>query len=234
MQRSSVHQHTNGITDVNVDPKSVLNVVVIGAGASGLCSAKHCIAHGYDVTIYEQSNELGGVWVYTDEVGKDKYGVNIHTAMYKGLRCLFKLFKHTFIFQYSLKCQQLFPIRTNTPYQLIEFPDHRHPNNIPSFPTQADILKFLHSYADRFDLQKYIKLNHLVIRVLPVENDKWEVIVKDFAKNEFIKNVYDAVVVCNGHNFAPRIPDIEGVNEFKGKLIHSHSFRTAEAFYGRF
>lgn len=53
---------------------------------AGLVSAKHSITQGHEVTVYEQGEELGGVWVYTDQIGRNKYGVNIHTAMYKGLR----------------------------------------------------------------------------------------------------------------------------------------------------
>lgn len=63
-----------------------LNIAVIGAGASGLTTARHAIAQGHYVTVFEQNDQLGGVWVYTDEVGTSKNGLKIHTAMYKGLR----------------------------------------------------------------------------------------------------------------------------------------------------
>lgn len=64
----------------------VLNVAIIGAGASGLTSAKYTLAQGYNVTIYEQTEQIGGIWWYTDEVGKDKYGNNVFSPMYQGLR----------------------------------------------------------------------------------------------------------------------------------------------------
>lgn len=125
-----------------------------------------------------------------------------------------------------------FKFRTNLPYQLVEFPDYHHPNNTASFPTQSDMLNFLHSYANHFNLNKHIELNHLVVRVLPIENGQWEVIVKDLPNNKYMTKIYDAVFVCNGHYFAPRIPEIEGANVFKGKIFHSHDFRKAEAFKG--
>lgn len=64
----------------------VLNIAVIGAGTSGLCAAKHAKQLGFDVTVYEQNEVLGGIWHYTDKIGKDEYGIGVHTAMYKGLR----------------------------------------------------------------------------------------------------------------------------------------------------
>lgn len=60
-------------------------VVVIGAGPTGLCAAKHALAHGYDVTVYEQANQVGGTWVYTDRTGVDDYGLPISTSMYKNM-----------------------------------------------------------------------------------------------------------------------------------------------------
>lgn len=66
--------------------KKPLNIAVIGAGPAGLVSTKYAIAYGHNVTVFDHQEEIGGVWIYTDQTGKDKYGVNIHTPMYKGLR----------------------------------------------------------------------------------------------------------------------------------------------------
>lgn len=62
------------------------NVAVIGAGISGLAAAKNSIDKGYTVTIFEQSEQLGGIWRYTDKVGEDEYGVPIHSPMYQELK----------------------------------------------------------------------------------------------------------------------------------------------------
>lgn len=77
---------SDGAIDVNNNESSALNIAIIGAGPAGIVSARHSIADGHNVTVYEQNEEIGGVWVYTDNVGKNKYGLDIHTAMYKGLR----------------------------------------------------------------------------------------------------------------------------------------------------
>lgn len=61
-------------------------VAVIGAGMAGICAAKHVIANGFDVTVFEQSNAVGGTWVYTDNIGRDSYGLDVHSSMYKGLQ----------------------------------------------------------------------------------------------------------------------------------------------------
>ena len=54
------------------------HVGIIGAGASGLYAAKECLKSGHSVTIFEQSNEVGGVWFYTPEI-------NVQSSMYEKL-----------------------------------------------------------------------------------------------------------------------------------------------------
>lgn len=62
-----------------------LKIAVVGAGASGLCSAKHALDYGYDVTVYEQNSTVGGTWIYSDQIGSDELGIPIHSSIYKGL-----------------------------------------------------------------------------------------------------------------------------------------------------
>lgn len=63
-----------------------LNVAVVGAGLAGLCAAKYAKSFGHSVTLFEQCEKLGGTWIYTDQTGKDEYGLDIHTSMYHNLR----------------------------------------------------------------------------------------------------------------------------------------------------
>lgn len=60
---------------------------------SGLCAAKYAKASGYNVTIYEQTDAIGGTWNYTEKVGKDGFGLDIHTSMYHELRYVFLGYK---------------------------------------------------------------------------------------------------------------------------------------------
>lgn len=46
------------------DGRRVQRVAVIGAGAGGLCAAKHLLQRGMDVTVFELGSCTGGLWVY--------------------------------------------------------------------------------------------------------------------------------------------------------------------------
>ncbi|XP_031617452.1 senecionine N-oxygenase-like [Contarinia nasturtii] len=198
-----------GTLSINALPATskALNIAVIGAGAAGLTSAKNALEQGHNVVIYEKTEALGGIWWYTDKTGKDEYGIDIHTAMYQGLR-------------------------TTLPYQVMEYPGHKYPNNTQSYPPHEEVLKYLNSYAERFDLKKHIKFHHFVDKIHSIQNDQWIVVVKDLPNSRTVSAIYDAVFVCVNMFSSPNYPQIEGANEFKGKIIHSHDYRRAEDFRG--
>lgn len=67
-----------------------MQVAIVGAGAAGLCAARHITAANSSFTcvIFEQTDRIGGTWVYSESSGNDKYGLPIGSAMYKNLRYL--------------------------------------------------------------------------------------------------------------------------------------------------
>ncbi len=42
----------------------------MGAGAGGLCAAKHLLASGVDVVVFEIGSRVGGLWVYNNDNGR--------------------------------------------------------------------------------------------------------------------------------------------------------------------
>lgn len=51
---------------------------VIGAGAGGLCAAKHLIDAGVDVTVFEMGSHIGGLWVYDNDNGRSSAYRSLH------------------------------------------------------------------------------------------------------------------------------------------------------------
>lgn len=52
-------------------------VAIIGAGNGGVCTAKHMIQSGYDVTVYEAGSHVGGLWVYNNDNGRSQAYKNL-------------------------------------------------------------------------------------------------------------------------------------------------------------
>lgn len=58
----------------------------------------------------------------------------------------------------------------------MRFFDHPFPRLEPSFVSHEDILAYLQSYSDKFDLDRVIQFQHQVVNVRPLPEDRWEVI----------------------------------------------------------
>jgi hypothetical protein len=52
-------------------------------------------------------------------------------------------------------------------------------------------------------------------------------------KSDVQTEVFDALLVCNGHYTEPRLPDIPGAEQFPGLLMHSHNYRRPDGFRGQ-
>ena len=63
------------------------------------------------------------------------------------------------------------------------------------------------------------------------EKDNFTVLVKDLKKDEVLdEEVFDYVVVATGHFSTPNVPEFEGIENFPGRVLHSHDFRDAREF----
>ncbi|XP_041978260.1 senecionine N-oxygenase-like [Aricia agestis] len=189
-----------------------MRVCVVGAGAAGLCAARHLLCEpGVTVDVLEQSAQVGGTWVYTETVGYDDFGLPIHTSMYKSLR-------------------------TNLPKEIMGFPDFPIPESDKSYLPAKDMLAFLQLYADKHDVTPHIKFRHHVQLIIPKpvpSGEVWEVTYKSLETGVLETREYDYVFVCNGHYNTPFIPNIPGLKEFQGDVMHSHDYRVPEVFAGK-
>ncbi len=66
-------------------PGSAGTVAVIGAGASGLCAAKHLIEAGLDVTVFEIGSQVGGLWRYMNDSGRSSAYRTLHINTAKNM-----------------------------------------------------------------------------------------------------------------------------------------------------
>ena len=211
---------------------SQIRVCVIGAGAAGVCAARHLSkpksstsAKGgaQDLTnflpvIYEKSDNVGGIWVYDDINENDdclsKHSkeppIKVHSSMYKNMY-------------------------TNLPKEVMAFPDFPFPSNLSSFLHHTEVKEYLESYVQHFDLERFINYKKEVISVKPFvkEDNKtvWKVIARCTETGRCDTREFDGVMVCNGHYAVPSCPDIPGLDQhFTGAKMHSHFYRIPRPF----
>lgn len=104
-----------------------------------------------------------------------------------------------------------------------EFPDFPLPDHFPDYPHHSQMLEYVQTYAQRFGLEQQVRFYTPVTDVAPEDRGRadtgWVVVTDDGERCR-----YDAVVLANGHNTDPRIPEWPG--ERQGTMLHSAEYRT--------
>src|SRR5438552_19192036 len=90
MQRNAQRSATGAEMDTRGQahdpaPRQAYDVIVIGAGWSGLMACKYCLAEGLRTVVLEARDRVGGVWVYTDD---RRYGGVMKTTHTTSSRCV--------------------------------------------------------------------------------------------------------------------------------------------------
>ncbi|ESQ35611.1 hypothetical protein EUTSA_v10007557mg [Eutrema salsugineum] len=203
------------------DATTSLHVAVIGAGAAGLVAARELRREGHSVVVLERGSQIGGVWAYTSQVEPDPLSVDptrpvVHSSLYRSLR-------------------------TNIPRECMGFTDfpfatrpHDGSRDPRRHPGHSEVLAYLQDFAKEFDIEEMIRFDTEVVKAEPAaaaeENSrKWRVESRS-SDGVAADEMYDAVVVCNGHYTEPRHALIAGIDSWPGKQIHSHNYRVPDPF----
>ncbi|KAF7137154.1 hypothetical protein RHSIM_Rhsim07G0030500 [Rhododendron simsii] len=196
-----------------------LKVAIIGAGVSGLVTARELLREGHRVVVYEKSNQPGGTWVYDTRVESDSLGLDpkreiVHCSLYSSLR-------------------------TNLPRPLMGFSDYPFTDRVygdpRNFPGHEEVLKFVKDFAREFGLTELIRFQTEVVRVERVESgndddddDEW--VVESRTSGASGEEEFQAVVVCTGHYAEPIVANLPGIEQWPGKQLHSHNYRVPDPF----
>ena len=118
-------------------------------------------------------------------------------------------------------------LRTNTSRQMMAFSDFPFPDSLPDFPLRADVLAYLHAYADVFHLREHVRLQTPVESIAPLSGGGWAV------RSARGVERFDAVVVCSGRDVVPALPRYPGLETFPGARLHSRAYKSPEPFAGQ-
>ncbi|XP_027468071.1 dimethylaniline monooxygenase [N-oxide-forming] 4 isoform X1 [Zalophus californianus] len=181
-------------------------VAVIGAGVSGLSSIKCCLDEDLEPTCFERSNDIGGLWKFT-ETSKDGM-----TRVYRSL--VTNVCK-------EMSCYSDFPFQE-------DYPNFMHQGKfwdyLKEFAEHFDLLKYIRFRTTVCSITKHPDFS---------ETGQWDVVTETEGKQE--RAVFDAVMVCTGHYLNPCLPleSFPGIHKFKGQILHSQEYKSPEGFQGK-
>ncbi|KAJ5284181.1 hypothetical protein N7505_002161 [Penicillium chrysogenum] len=185
-------------------------VAIIGAGPSGLVTAKtllHNFPGTFSPIIFDSQTKVGGLW-----------SSHLHPPN-----------------QVNSPPVTLDPrMRTNLSRFTVAFSDLAWESvipdaDIPIFPQARQVGEYLACYAERYIPTHVLRLGCRVIRTIrKVEDEddpKWNVQwVQGSAEDDGVSSEdFDLIVIASGYFAQQYIPDIPGLKQFQGRIIHSSS-----------
>ncbi|MEV1287897.1 NAD(P)-binding domain-containing protein [Micromonospora sp. NPDC049679] len=115
-----------------------------------------------------------------------------------------------------------------------QYPDFPMPDSWPDYPHHSQLLSYLERYADHFGLRPAIWFGTEAVRAEPADGDRWDVTTRSTGGYGTERTQrYAAVVVANGHNWAPKNPSYEGLEEFKGQVMHASAYKDPAQLRGK-
>ncbi|ODA84095.1 hypothetical protein RJ55_02613 [Drechmeria coniospora] len=213
----------------------VSKIAIIGAGPAGLATAKYLRDQGdfESIVVFEQQDEVGGIWNYSD-VAPGPYPVPQ----------LDPFFPPDAPVPSSSSSQgaPVFPspiydrLHANIPAALMSFSDRPFPGGSRLFPNRQDIQAYLVRYAE--DVRHLVRFCVAVTSVVREDHDgrdRWRLEAQSTVDGTMVvQDVFDAVVVANGHYSVPFIPPMANIEAFHkahpSVITHSKQYRRPDDF----
>ncbi|XP_057968068.1 indole-3-pyruvate monooxygenase YUCCA2 [Malania oleifera] len=123
-------------------------------------------------------------------------------------------------------------LRLHLPKQFCELPLMPFPKSFPAYPGKHQFVDYLRSYAAGFNLSIVFGA-----RVVAAEFDArsgwWRVRAVVGREKEEREYVSRWLVVAAGENAEAVVPEMEGMGEYEGRVVHTSVYRSGEEFRGK-
>lgn len=125
-------------------------------------------------------------------------------------------------------------LKLHLPKQFCQLPKLQFPEDFPEYPTKRQFIQYLESYAEKFEINP--RFNECVQSARYDETSGlWRVKTASSAgstKTEF-EYICRWLVVATGENAERVMPDIEGLADFGGEVIHACDYKSGKKYKGK-
>ena len=220
----------------------IRRVAIVGAGPSGLATAKYLLAErAFDsIDIFEQRSDVGGIWNLSSPERTKQIPIPQTNPRYpEGEAASEDDSRRPSELSLELESPLYDYLETNIPKELMVFSDQPLPKESPLFIGHQETLHYLQKYAE--PIRHLITFNTQVEDVREADSStdlgkRWQVTTTNLLDPSAPRttNIYDAVAVANGHYTIPFIPLYPGLEEwnmsYRDRIIHSKSYRLPEMY----
>ncbi|WP_378177055.1 flavin-containing monooxygenase [Aquimarina sp. SS2-1] len=118
-------------------------ICVIGAGPSGITALKNLKDKGLQVVVYDRNEEVGGNWIFTENIS------------------------HSSVFETT----HIISSKTLSQYEDYTFDDFD--TTVADYPSHDELRRYFQAYAKHFNLYPYIEFGTTVERCERISNKEW-------------------------------------------------------------
>ncbi|XP_058095048.1 probable indole-3-pyruvate monooxygenase YUCCA5 [Magnolia sinica] len=123
-------------------------------------------------------------------------------------------------------------LKLHLPKQFCQLPKLPFPENFPEYPTKKQFIEYLESYAEHFDIKP--RFNECVQSANYDETcGWWRVRTGGMAGSGEVEYICRWLVVATGENAERVMPEIEGLGEFQGEVMHVCQYKSGKDFEGK-
>lgn len=123
-------------------------ICIIGAGPSGITALKNVLDEGLEVICYDRNDEVGGNWLYSEEI------------------------THSSVFETT----HIISSKTLSQYEDFTFDDFD--TQVSDYPSHRELAAYFQAYARRFDLYRHIEFGTEVLHAERLGDDQWEITIR--------------------------------------------------------
>ncbi|CAA7403301.1 unnamed protein product [Spirodela intermedia] len=118
-------------------------------------------------------------------------------------------------------------LKLHLPKQFCQLPKVPFPDDFPEYPSRKQFIDYLESYARRFDLRP--RFNESVVSAkYDGTCGLWR--VRTSTEVEYICRW---LVAATGENAESVVPEMDGIREFSGEVIHACDYKSGEPYRGK-
>ncbi|GER24986.1 flavin monooxygenase-like protein [Striga asiatica] len=117
-------------------------------------------------------------------------------------------------------------LKLHLPKQFCQLPDFPFPDHYPEYPSKRQFVEYLESYAATFQIHPQFNECVRSARYDPTCR-LWRV------QTPAAEYLCQWLVVATGENAEHVVPEIEGLGEFSGEVLHACDYKSGEGFRGK-
>jgi len=178
-----------------------MSVCVVGGGPSGLTTAKWMREEGFQVTVYEEDNTLGGMWLFEKQRVYHSLSTNSSRQMMEF---------SDFPFPKEIEAEE-YPAASKIVAYYQAYAKHFDLEPLVQFDTRVvEVMPLLNEARPNFP--------------------RWKVTTTSTRTGQQQMHTYDAIAVCCGLYRTPKLVSWPGQNHFAGVVEHSQTYRSPDKY----